>query len=641
VKVNENNQEVDVNFKAPSTEFKNFLEIIPETYAKNISDVKTTGNFEVKGAFKGIVDDTHIPKFNININSDNASFKYPDLPKAVKQVNIDTEIANTTGITEDTYVNIKKLSFKIDEDTFNMLAKVTELMGNPKVKAHIDAKMNLANIAQAYPVPDDMDVKGLLNADITTAFDMASVENKQYEKTQTTGNMEVRQFKYASKELPNPVLIDASSLTFNPKTVTLNEISGTTGKTDFNASGTINNFLGFVFNDEKVEGNFNLTSNTFALNDFMMEEVETSEGETNTSGTTAAAESLKIPSFLDCSINAEAKTVYYDNLTLKDVTGSLRIKDEEAALTNMKSSMFNGKLSFNGKVSTKQKTPSFDMKLGMKSFKIGETFKALELFKALAPVASALQGKLDSDIEISGNLNDDFTPNLASISGKVLAEVLATEISPKGGALLSSLGSKLSFLDFKKLNLKGLKTALSFENGNVKVKPFTIGYDDIKINVNGSHTFDQELNYTATLDVPSKYLGKEVNALIAKIDDRSLDNLTIPVTANIGGGYTSPAVQTDFTSGVKSLTTKLVEIQKQKLVNKGKDKAKDFNNGVKEVLGGILGGNKPKDTTAVTPDSTMQPKDPIKEKATDIIGGLFSKKKKKKDTAATKKDSVN
>ena len=274
IKLNKDNQEVDITFNTPSSDFKNFLAVIPESYSKNIEQVKTTGDFVLQGEFKGVVDETHIPKFDIKINSDNASFKYPDLPKSVSNVFIDVLIKNTTGISEDTFVNIEKLSFMIDKDKFNMVAKITELIGNTKVSAHVDGKMNLANIKKAYPVPSDMDLKGILNADITTAFDMASIENKQYENTQTSGKMSLNDFEYASAEMPNPVKLKSTTLTFNPKTVTLNELNGTTGKTDFKAAGTIDNLLGYMFNDEKVEGDFNLKSNTFALSDFMVEDEE-------------------------------------------------------------------------------------------------------------------------------------------------------------------------------------------------------------------------------------------------------------------------------------------------------------------------------------------------------------------------------
>ncbi len=654
IKLNDDNQEVDISFKTPSSDFKNFLAVIPEAYSKNIENVKTTGNFIVAGEFKGIVDEEHIPKFNIKINSENASFKYPDLPKAVSNVHIDTEIANTTGIVEDTYVDIRKLGFMIDQDRFGMVAKITELMGNTKVDAQINGRMNLANISAAYPVPAGLNLKGILTADIATAFDMASVENKQYENTRTSGKMDLKGFEYKSDEIPNTVKLNSMALTFNPKTVTLNELSGATGKTDFSATGTLNNLLGFMFNNEDVEGNFDLKSNTFSLNDFMVAET-TMEEETGSQ----VEEKIKIPSFLDCTINATAATVLYDNLVLKNVSGNLRIKDETATLTNMTSSIFDGKLSLNGQVSTKNDTPTFEMKLGMAGFQIGETFKALELFDALAPIAGAIQGKLNSDVVISGNLNDDFTPNLGTISGNLLAELLSPELNPNQTKIISELNSKLSFIQLDKLNLQGLKTALSFDNGTVKVKPFTLNYQDIAVNVSGSHTFDKKLNYAATLNVPSKYLGTEINNLIAKIDDKSLDNLTIPVTANIGGLYSSPTVSTDLTSGVKNLTSQLIEIEKQKLISKGKDKASELignilsgkssekdsttttQNGsekeaVKEALGGLLGISK--DSTAVKKDSVAPKKDAVRETAKEVLGGLLGGKKK---PAPVKKDTVN
>ena len=656
VKLNEDeSQDVAISFKTPSSEFKNFLAVIPETYSKNIANVTTTGNFTVTGDFTGTVDETHIPKFNILINSENASFKYPDLPKTVSNINLDVAIKNATGITEDTFVNINKVSFNIDKDRFNLSAKIAELMGNTQVNAHMDGKMNLANLEKAYPMPEGLSLKGLLNADITTAFDMATIEKKQYGNTKTQGNMSLADFEYKSEEMPNAILLKSTAITFNPNTVSLTKLVGASGKTDFNVSGTIDNFLGYLFNNENVEGNFNLKSNVFSLDDFMSKEEEQS----NENTTTSTAEKIKIPSFLDASFDATANKVIYDNITLKDVNGNLRIRDEKAVLSNMTSSLFDGKVAFNGEVSTKNDVPTFSMNLGMDQLKIGETFQALELFKVLAPVAEVLKGNFSSDIALSGNLTDDFVPDLLSLSGNILANVLTREINAEKAPILTALGSKLDFLDIEQLNLKELKTKLSFKDGIVSVKPFTVNYKDIAINVDGNHTFDRKMNYKATLEVPAKYLGKDINNLIARIDDASLEGLTIPVTANIGGVYNSPQVSTDFTSGVKNLTNQLIEIEKQKLVNKGKDKAKDLIGGIlsgnssdkdstakqdpvkgsaKDVLGTILGGDKKIDSAKTKTDTVPTKKeDAVKDAAKDILGGLFGKKKK----AEVKKDSVN
>src|SRR5690606_4023798 len=210
---------------------------------------------------------------------------------------------------------------------------------------------------------------------------------------------------------------------------------------------------------------------------------------------------------------------------------------------------------------------------------------------------------------------------------------------------------KLNFIDMDKLQLNGFKTKLEFKDGNVQVSPFTIDYQDIVINVSGSHSFDKKLDYNATLNVPVKYLGKEINDLIAKIDDKSLKTMTIPVTANIGGPFSGPTVTTDLTSGVKKLTTELIEVEKQKLLAKGTDKAKELiggilgsntakkdslkeenstSNDVKNAIGDILGGNSKKQDSSVTKNDSAKPKSNQVEKAAkDILGGLLGGKKKK------------
>ncbi|MEM9000253.1 MAG: AsmA-like C-terminal region-containing protein [Bacteroidota bacterium] len=640
VKINETDQEVAITFQTPSSDFKNFLAVIPETYSKNIANVETKGNFEIDGQFEGIVDEEHIPQFYVKVNAENASFQYPDLPKAVKNIAIDTEIKNETGIVEDTYINIKKLSFQIDDDRFNVRSMIRDVMGNTKVNADINGRVNLANISKAYPIAATY--TGILDVDVSTAFDMAAIEQERYADTQSQGTINVTGFAYTSAAMNNPIQLHEAAVTFNPETVSLNSFDGETGQTDFNATGTLTNLLGFVFNDENIEGNFNLSSNTFDLNDFMVEE-NGSEKTERDENTTNESEKIKIPAFLDCTIDATANTVHYDNLTLKSVSGRLKIKDETATLENLTSSIFDGKLSLNGKVSTKNEAPAFDMDMGMSGFKIGESFQALGLFKAVAPVAGALQGTLNSDIQLSGNLKDDLTPNLTSLSGDVLAELLSTKVNTENAPLLTALDGKLNFIDLEAIDLSGLKTALSFDNGAVQVQPFTLSYQDIDIKVAGNHTFDRELQYSATLNVPAKYLGKEVTNLMAQIDDASLEDLTIPVVANIGGSYTSPTITTDLTSGVSNLTTQLVEIQKQKLVNKGKDEAKNLisgflgesqdstqtntSTGVTEAIGGLLGTEK-QDTKANT-DTTTTEKDAVKDAAKNILGGLLGRKKKK------------
>ncbi|GAA4894262.1 AsmA-like C-terminal region-containing protein [Flaviramulus aquimarinus] len=633
----EHGQDINISFKNPESNFKSFLAVIPKAYSKNIEDVQTTGDFKVKGTIKGLSSDETIPNLDISITSNNASFKYPDLPKRVQNIVINTEIKNTTGKVDDTYIDIKTLNFKIDDDVFKSSATIKNIAKNMFVNANVDGVLNLANITKAYPVQLDNALTGILKANLNTAFDMNAIETNAYNRIKNSGSASIRDFVFSSEDIVNPIHIAQAHLSFNPGTVSLNSFKAKTGDSDLDATGTINNLLGFLLSDNTLKGNFNVSSNLFKVSDFMTEDDPSADNKT-----TSDSESLKIPAFLDCTIHADAKTVIYDNLNLKNVTGKLHIQNQQVALQNMKSSIFDGALAISGDVSTKEDTPTFNLNLGADGFDISKSFKNLDLLKNLAPVAKLLNGKLNTTINLSGKLDQEFSPDLSTVSGDALAELLTTKINTNKGELFNQLEGALGFINFNKLDLKDVKTQLDFANGKVSVKPFDLVYDDIAITVSGAHGFDKTIDYSAVFNVPAKYLGSEVNQLIGKINTEEAKNITIPVTANIGGNFTSPTVKTDLTSGVSNLTKQLIEIEKQKLLNQGKDQVKKLisdvigdnkkktdstkqqqNDVINDVLGGLLGDSKKADsTTTNTPENTVK----------DVLSGLLGNKKKKQDT---------
>ena len=627
VQLLENGQKIDITFENPESSFKDFLAVIPETYSKNIATVETTGDFKVKGELKGLISEETIPTMDISITSDNASFKYPDLPKRVENISINTIIKNTTGYINDTYLEIKTLNFKIDNDEFKSSATLRNITQNMLVNANIDGTLNLGNISKAYPIQLDTPLNGILKAKLNTAFDMNAVETSAYERIKTNGSASLTGFSYASKDINNPVEISKANITFNPETVTLNTFEAKTGKSDISVTGTIRNLIGFLLNKNDLQGNFNVNSNTFVLDDFM-----TSENESTTTPTNK--EAMKIPEFLDCTLNANAKTVVYDNLNLKDVKGTLTIKDQKASIKDLTSNIFDGVLALNGDVSTKTDVPTFDLNLGANGFDIMKSFESLDLLKALAPIAKVIQGKLNTTINLSGTLNEEFTPNLNSLNGNAFAELIGSKMNSDEVKLISSLSQSLNFIDFTKLDLNDLNAHLDFADGKVNIKPFNLKYKDIGIVVSGSHGFDKTLAYNAVFNVPPKYLGNDINQLISKINDKEVNNIIIPITANITGTFTSPKVSTDLTSSVTNLTNQLVEIQKQKLMNQGKSE-------INKLLGDFTGIKTPTvtDTTntqtnSVKKDSTItKPSNEVEKSVKGILGGLLKNKKKK--------DSVN
>ncbi len=618
VQLFEEHTDVDLSFKTPSSDFKNFLAVIPETYAKNLDGVQTSGDFSINGSITGKTDDNHIPKMDIAIVSNNASFKYPDLPKGVKNINIDTQIKNETGLADDTYIKIDNLTFKIDQDTFAANGSLRNLTKNMIVDMILKGKLNLQNLNQVYPLDLEQQLNGIVTADIKTHFDMQSLEKEQYQNVKSSGTAHISGFTYTSEELPNEIKITEANVSFNPETITLDQMQATTGQSDLSATGTISNLMGFLFAKQDLKGKFDVASNVFAVNDFMVSEQE-SEEENNADDNTIEDETMRIPSFLDATLNFDTKKVVYDNLELLNTKGTVKIKDETAYLQNVTSNIFDGGLAFNGNVSTKSKAPTFDMAMDLSKIDIVQSFNNLELIKGLAPIARALTGDLTTQINLNGRLNEDLTPVLTSLKGKALAEILNAQVSTTKTPLLSKLDSQLNFIELDKLNLKDIKTNLSFDDGKIHVKPFEFDVEGIKIKAGGEHSFDQSMNYNVTLDLPAKYLGDEVGSLMSQLSDQEANAMTVGLPIGISGNFTNPKVNLNTGQAVKKLT--------QQIVSKQKDKAKDklVTEGEK-ALTKLLGSTKKEnDSTNTQPTKT---EDALKNTAKNILGGFLGKKKK-------------
>ncbi|TRZ44443.1 AsmA family protein [Robertkochia solimangrovi] len=614
VQMLEEGQDVQLTFSTPDSDFRNFLALIPEKYSGNIEGVKTTGELSVKGEVKGKVTEKTIPHFEVLLASEQASFKYPDLPKTVEDITFRTRIYNDSGITEDTRVDLDTLHFKIAGDEFGARASVAELMGNTKVDALLKGALNLKNVSDAVPAEMVSGLEGRINMDVRTAFDSKAIEEGRYADTKTSGSMQFNGVSFSSAMMPEPVNLEQGNVVFDQRELRVNDLSLKTGKTDLEGNGVFQDYLQAFLSDQQLKGEFNLSSNEVYLADLMTSE----ESVTDSTVAETGDNSFKIPAFLDLNLNGKVGKLHYDNIVLQQVNTSLKVADETVKLEKFEANVFNGKINLEGNVSTKADTPDFDLGLNISSFDIAQSFASMDLLNALAPVFGSIKGDLNSTIRLSGQLSEALTPILSGISGKADAEVNAKGIEGGQSNLLSTFDSKVAFVDLNQWLNRTIKTNFSFENGRVKIAPFTVKNKDVSVTIAGDHGFDGSLHYNAVFDVPASYLGNDVQKLLSNLGDSGKD-ITVPVTAVIGGTMKSPQISTDMESTVTKLSQELVSQQKDQLVSKGKE---EVNKALNDL---IKSGSKDSDTTK----TETTEKSSVEKVAKDVLGNLF---KKKKDT---------
>ena len=616
--------EMDISFSTPSSDFKNLLALIPEAYQKQMDEVKTTGEFSVSGQVNGKLADNEIPRFNIAMKSEDASFNYPSLPKKAEHIDLDILIENTTGQMTDTKVVGKQMDFSISGNRLENTFAITDLTDKIKISFNAKGSMKLSDIQQVYPMEEELDLKGNVTANLQSSFTMDAVEKENYAQINTKGNFSLTDFNFSTDQLPHPLNIKKAAIQFTQNQAQLTDFTMTTGETDIQATGKLDNLLGFALQNQELKGDFNLTSKKVIISDLMRvaDDEQTTKNESaekESANNDEAAETLQIPDFLSLQANFQANTVVYDKMKFNSTRGKLSIHDQVAQISEFQANTLSGSITGTASLNTQKQPAKYESHLKLNAISIPESMNQMTTLQKFAPVMKVLNGKFSTDVNLTGVLNDDLTPNFDQLQGNVLANIQQAGMEPKKMKLVNQLDNQLGFLKGKNLNLDPLKAQLEIKNGGVNVKPFRFKIDDIGINLSGRHSFSQDMDYQLDLKVPARYFGDEVSGQLAKLGDEQVKNMKVDLPVNITGAIDKPTIKVNMKQAVKNLTQQIVQAQKEKL----KDQATDA---VKNKLNDLLGGDKSEKNKD---KDKKDAEDKLKEQAEGLIDGLLGGKKKK------------
>ncbi len=631
--------EMDITFNAPSTDFKNILSLVPAVYSKDFNQIKTSGQAVFNGFVKGAYTPTSLPAYQLNLDIANGSFKYPDLPRPLEDIQLKIKVDNADGVPDNTIINIPQGHFAIDGEPFDfrLLVKnpITDLFLDGAAKGGLD----LSKVSQFVKLDPGTKLQGLLAADISVKGKVSSIEKQQYEQFNAAGFLGASNFLYASADYPAGIRIHTTALNFNPKDITLSECNGSYMNTNFAANGVLNNLLSFVLRGSPLTGALNVKADKLNLNDWMGTSADTTA--------TTSSKPFQVPDNIRMSVNAQVNEVIYDQLNLQQLSGVMELHDETVRLDNIKANALDGTMLVSGSYSTKEhdKKPAITLKYDVKGFDVQKTFFAFNTVQKLMPVGQYLGGKLNSQLSMSGRLGDNMMPDLGSLSGNgslLLIEGLLEKFKP-----LEKLGEILQVDRLKTLYLREVKQFFEFAEGKVFIKPFDVRVKDIDMEIGGMHGFDQSLDYIINLKLPRSLMGNKGNELVNNLFQKAANRgvpLKLSETVNLNVRMTGTLRNPDIKVELKEMAGSLAEDIKNQAKEIVKAKIDSTKQAVKDTLASVkkqviketenklkekLFG---KDSSVVRDTSAKSPTKRAESATKDIIEGLFKKKKKSTDT---------
>ena len=160
----------DLDFKVQSTNSKlnDFFTALPPAYVTWLEKTKVKGNTDLLLTLKGkyIASTNEKPDlgFSMKIREGEINYKKAQTSATNIFLNFDTKLPSLD--VEKLKINIDSVFFNLGKDYVKAIIK-TEGLSSPNIDATIKSKINLAQLDQAFGIPN-IDVKGLLDVDINS-----------------------------------------------------------------------------------------------------------------------------------------------------------------------------------------------------------------------------------------------------------------------------------------------------------------------------------------------------------------------------------------------------------------------------------------------------------------------------------------
>ncbi len=319
-----------------------------------------------------------------------------------------------------------------------------------------------------------------------------------------------RQFAYA------PYMLKDLRLTgrLTEEAIAIDRFSTRIGRSDLAGSGTLRNYLEYVYLDQPVNGEWTLEANLLDADELMA----AGEGESDA----AAGESsgvYEVPSAFEFDILARADQLVYSGIPLHNVSGKLAMAGGTLLFEDFRADALGGQMALSGRYSTADpQKPAFAIKYELKDLLFQEAFRKLATFRALAPIAQFVEGKFHSSLIVEGLLGPDMMPRLHTLDAEGFLKTADALI--KGFPPLEQLSRQLDLPFFSQLPLEGVEAWFEIQDGTVEIKPVDYTWQDIQMNISGKHRLDGLMDYQIVARIPrSRFTSNPVGAQAAASAD--------------------------------------------------------------------------------------------------------------------------
>ena len=176
-------------------QIKPLMALVPEKFAKSLSDLDVDGEAELEAVIQGFVSETQMPRVQAHLTLEDGEGSYKPLPYTLRDMELDAnaDIRLTEG--ELSNVEIHRLAAKTKDSKLAANGRIEDLMGDMLLDLALNLDANLPDFA--YFLPQKMDLSGRAKGTAKARIRLADLTAMRLEKGKISADLDLKDIHYA------------------------------------------------------------------------------------------------------------------------------------------------------------------------------------------------------------------------------------------------------------------------------------------------------------------------------------------------------------------------------------------------------------------------------------------------------------
>ncbi len=485
-------EKLNLTYKAPKLDISSVLSLLPEKYKNKINDYESSGNFYGEGTVRYGGKKTFSVTSSFGIK--NGKITYRPLSTSVTDVNLEGELNYSE---ETSFLNLKNIALKLNGDEIQGSCMIRNFE-NPYLHVGTKANVKLENIQNFWPIDTLTTLKGNLVLKAELEGDLKNLKEQTFsDKVKIDLETSVLNLEAQFKGDEKIYSVETCQIVAKEREIEVKDLKLKRGSSDLTINGKMPGIFNYLMDrNSPLTITGSLYSNSIKMEDFLAPQGKSSESN----------DKPLIPANINFKLNAAILQFSFGKFEARSLTGEMEIKNQKAVISDLKLQTMQGEAELDAYVDNSRDKLEVVLQSRLSNINITELFSQLNNFGQSALKEKNIKGVASSTIEFSGTWS-----NRLEVDPKSIASVC--NLSIERGELIDfkpllSLSKFVDVQDLKRIKFSSLSSTIEIKNNLITIPKTTIKNSALNVEVWGTHSFSNEIDYHIQLFI-SELLAKK------------------------------------------------------------------------------------------------------------------------------------